>query len=57
MSCLSDKAVKFVERLKKDDRREYGPYLKHCQNVLGSVTHPAHYASKSQLRYRGLMSR
>ena len=41
MSCLSDKAVKFVERLKKDDRREYGPLFKALSKRFGKCDPPS----------------
>ena len=41
MSCLSDKAVKFVERLKKDERREYGPLFKALSKRFGKCDPPS----------------
>ena len=41
MSCLSDKAVKFVERLKKDKRREYGPLFKALSKRFGKCDPPS----------------
>ena len=41
MSCLSDKAVKIMEHLRKNDRREYGALLKALSERFGKSDPPS----------------